>query len=220
MGTLCAGKGCRLDSQARRSGRPDLDLDATLRAGAGYRRVGGLDDSSPARGAARPQRQADGAGRSSGAACAFRSPAIGTARAEGRGGNCECWRHTPRAGFHQFLCGVRAESASGQPGTEASHRAGEQSPGRKSGLLSEAGSGGRWTIPRRRSGGGRTSGCLRASRWESRSKLGGAHRHRLQLVPQFESDIPDPLADDLPGELSPGRVAAPAVGVLLAVFIS
>jgi hypothetical protein len=27
MGTLCAGKGCRLDSQARRSGRPDLDLD-------------------------------------------------------------------------------------------------------------------------------------------------------------------------------------------------
>ena len=136
MGTLCAGKGCRLDSQARRSGRPDLDLDATLRAGAGYRRVGGLDDSSPARGAAHPQRQADGAGRSPGAACAFRSPAIGTARAEGRGGNCECWRHTPRAGFHQFLCGVRAESASGQPGTEASHRAGEQSPGRKSGLLS------------------------------------------------------------------------------------
>jgi hypothetical protein len=66
MGTLCAGKGCRLDSQARRSGRPDLDLDATLRAGAGYRRVGGLDDSSPARGAAHPQRQADGAGRSRG----------------------------------------------------------------------------------------------------------------------------------------------------------
>ena len=28
MGTLCAGKGCRLDSQARSSGRPDLDLDA------------------------------------------------------------------------------------------------------------------------------------------------------------------------------------------------
>ena len=82
------------------------------------------------------------------------------------------------------------------------------------------GSGGRWTIPRRRSGGGRTSGCLRASRWESWSKLGGARRHRLQLVPQFESDIPDPLADDLPGFLSPGRVAAPAVGVLLAVFIS
>ena len=93
-------------------------------------------------------------------------------------------------------------------------------PGRKSGLLSEAGSGSRWTIPGRRSGGGRTSGCLRASRWESRSKLGGAHRHRLQLVPQFESDIPDLLADDLPDFLSPGRVAAPAVGVLLAVFIS
>jgi hypothetical protein len=74
MGTLCAGKACRLDSQTRRSGRPDLDRDATFRAGAGYRRVGGLDDSSPARGAAHPQRQADGAGRSPGAAYAFRSP--------------------------------------------------------------------------------------------------------------------------------------------------
>ena len=30
MGTLCAGKGCRLDSQARRSGRPELDLDALI----------------------------------------------------------------------------------------------------------------------------------------------------------------------------------------------
>ncbi len=30
MGTLCAGKGCRLDSQARRSGRPDLDLNALI----------------------------------------------------------------------------------------------------------------------------------------------------------------------------------------------
>ena len=28
MGTLCSGKVCRLDSQAGRSGRPDLDLDA------------------------------------------------------------------------------------------------------------------------------------------------------------------------------------------------
>jgi hypothetical protein len=30
MGTLCAGKGCRLDGQACRSGRPDLDLDALI----------------------------------------------------------------------------------------------------------------------------------------------------------------------------------------------
>ena len=42
----------------------------------------------------------------------------------------------------------------------------------------------------------------------------------FQRVPQFKSDIPDLLADNLPGFLSPGRVAAPAVGDLLAVFIS
>jgi hypothetical protein len=126
MGTLCAGKGCRLDSQARRSGRPDLDLDATLRAGAGYRRVGGLDDSSPGLwSGASPTTSGWSRTLTRAPACAFRSPAMGEAHASGRGGNCGGFRHTPRAGFHQFLCGVRAESASGQPGTEASHRAGE-----------------------------------------------------------------------------------------------
>ena len=30
MGPRCAGKGCRLDSQARRSERSDLDLDALI----------------------------------------------------------------------------------------------------------------------------------------------------------------------------------------------
>jgi hypothetical protein len=30
MGTLCAGKGCGLDGRVRRSGRPDLDLDALI----------------------------------------------------------------------------------------------------------------------------------------------------------------------------------------------
>ena len=30
MGTLCSGKGRRLESQAGRSGRPDLDLDALI----------------------------------------------------------------------------------------------------------------------------------------------------------------------------------------------
>ena len=30
MGTLCSGKGCRLDGRACRSGRPDLDLDALI----------------------------------------------------------------------------------------------------------------------------------------------------------------------------------------------
>ncbi len=36
---------------------------------------------------------------------------------------------------------------------------------------------------------------------------------------QFESQVPGPLGHDLPGELSPGRVTAPAVGILLLVFV-
>ena len=36
---------------------------------------------------------------------------------------------------------------------------------------------------------------------------------------QFEPEVPGPLADDLPGLLSPGRVAAPAVRLLFDVFV-
>src|SRR5215472_4993723 len=50
-------------------------------------------------------------------------------------------------------------------------------------------------------------------------ELGGAQRLRLELVPQFEPQVPDPLRNDLPAFLSPGRVAAPAVRVELGVFI-
>jgi hypothetical protein len=46
-----------------------------------------------------------------------------------------------------------------------------------------------------------------------------AHRVRMKLVPQFEPQVPSPLRDHLPALLSRGRVAAPAVGVLLDVFI-
>ena len=220
MGTLCAGKGCRLDSQARRSGRPDLDLDATLRAGAGYRRVGGLDDSSPARGAAHPQRQADGAGRSRGLRLARFAPlplALLAQRAGAATANAGGIHHA-QASISFSAVFVRNQLLVSRAPKRPIELASKVLAGKAA--CFPGGSGGRWTIPRRRSGGGWTSGCLRASRWESRSKLGGAHRHRLQLVPQFESDIPDPLADDLPGFLSQGCVAAPAVGVLLAVFIS
>jgi hypothetical protein len=136
-GTLCAGKGCRLDSQARRSGRPDLDLDATFRAGAGYRRVGGLDDSSPARGAAHPQRQADGAGRSRGLRLARFAPlplALLAQRAGAATANAGGIHHA-QASISFSAVFVRNQllvsRAPKRPIELASPR-----PGRKSGLLS------------------------------------------------------------------------------------
>ena len=38
-------------------------------------------------------------------------------------------------------------------------------------------------------------------------------------MPQFQAEVPRPLRHDLPGFLSPGRVATPAVGLKLLVFI-
>ena len=40
-----------------------------------------------------------------------------------------------------------------------------------------------------------------------------------RLMPQFQAQVPHPLCDHLPALLSPGRVAAPAIGVMLLVFI-
>jgi hypothetical protein len=138
MGTLCAGKGCRLDGRARRSGRPDLDLDATFRAGAGYRRVGGLDDSSHTREAAHSPQPMDATGDFPGVASWWSCPATGTARATDKDDICGCWLHTPRAGCHRLLCVAHARSASGQQDTGVSHRAGAQSLDQKSDRLSRA----------------------------------------------------------------------------------
>jgi hypothetical protein len=55
--------------------------------------------------------------------------------------------------------------------------------------------------------------------WEGRSKLGRAHWVRMEVMPQFESQVPDPLGDQLPALLSRGRMAAPSVGIDLLVFI-
>ena len=52
-----------------------------------------------------------------------------------------------------------------------------------------------------------------------RSKLGGAYWIRVQLMPQFQADIPDPLGYDVLCFLSPGRVTTPSVGISFAVFI-
>jgi hypothetical protein len=53
-----------------------------------------------------------------------------------------------------------------------------------------------------------------------RGKLGGAHGIREQMVTQFQSEVPDPLGNDLPTLLTPGGMAAPTVGLLLAIFIA
>src|SRR5690242_11507781 len=41
----------------------------------------------------------------------------------------------------------------------------------------------------------------------------------MEVMPQFEPQVPDPLSDQLPALLAPGRVAAPSVGIDLLVFI-
>lgn len=53
----------------------------------------------------------------------------------------------------------------------------------------------------------------------SYSKLRRAHSSRGELMTQFQTQVPQSLADDLPGLLSSQRVATPAVGVKLSVFI-
>ena len=62
-------------------------------------------------------------------------------------------------------------------------------------------------------------GNLGALLWESRSKLGDAQGSRRKNMPQFQPEVPDPLRDQLPAFLPPGRMATPAVGVLLDVFV-
>ena len=54
---------------------------------------------------------------------------------------------------------------------------------------------------------------------QRRSKLGGAYRIRMQLVPQLQTEVPHPLRHHLPALLSPGRVRAPAIGILFGILI-
>ena len=51
-------------------------------------------------------------------------------------------------------------------------------------------------------------------RWSSRSELGGTHRIRMKLMAQFQTQVPHPLADQLPCLLTTRGVTTPAVGVL------
>src|SRR5437588_6512931 len=54
---------------------------------------------------------------------------------------------------------------------------------------------------------------------DCRSKFRRAHRSWFQLMPQFQPEVPHPLTHRLPALLSPGRMAAPSVGIDLLVFI-
>src|SRR5262249_26117883 len=73
-----------------------------------------------------------------GAAFWWRCPAIDTARAEDRDGNCGCWLHTPGADSHRLLGVARAHEASALLGNAASHLAGGQSLDQRNDLVSRA----------------------------------------------------------------------------------
>jgi len=56
-------------------------------------------------------------------------------------------------------------------------------------------------------------------RREGSSTLGGAQGSRLQLMPEFQAQVPHPLRHALPGFLPPGRVRTPPIGVDLPILI-
>ena len=47
-----------------------------------------------------------------------------------------------------------------------------------------------------------------------RSEFGGPYGHRMEMMTQFDAQVPHPLADDLPDLLPTGGVGTPAVGIL------
>jgi hypothetical protein len=42
----------------------------------------------------------------------------------------------------------------------------------------------------------------------------------MEYMPQFETQVPDPLREDLPKLLTPGGMRAPAIRILLLIFIT
>lgn len=60
-------------------------------------------------------------------------------------------------------------------------------------------------------------GGLLVRRWERGSKFAGAHLSWLKHMTQLQSEVPEPLRDDLPSLLTVCRMADPTVGVLFLV---
>jgi hypothetical protein len=54
-------------------------------------------------------------------------------------------------------------------------------------------------------------------RWERGSKLSGAHRIKMKLMAQLQTEVPDPLSNDLPCLLACCGMTTPAVGILFLV---
>ena len=81
------------------------------------------------------------------------------------------------------------------------------------------GGGGGWRIPRSRSRRDWRCGGVLLLRGKGRRKLGGAQRFRGEFVSQLQAEVPGPLSHDLPGFLSPDRVATPAIRLLFDVFV-
>src|SRR5579885_630942 len=73
-----------------------------------------------------------------------------------------------------------------------------------------------WPIAGRGSG-GHTSGRL--GRDGSRGQLRRAHRSRMQSMSQAQTQVPDPLAEDLPELLPAGGMRTPSIASLLLIFI-
>ena len=196
----------------------DPVLSAPLRVGdeaVAYTLADAAYGSNPSRGWGETRRPMDATARSPGAALRWRSHSIDTVRAKDKGGNCGCWPHTRRAGSHRLLCAAHAPRSTAWPDSARSHLVGGQSLAQRSGPLSRAE---RLLppVPLNRS----LRGGLLVRRWERGSKLGGAHLGWLKHMTQLQTEVPDPLRDDLPYLLTICRMADPAVGVLFLVFIS
>src|SRR5712691_384398 len=90
------------------------------------RRADALCDSNPARTEEPSRRRVGAAAHLPGAASRWRGPAFNTDRAADRDGNCEYWRHRPRAGSHRPPGVAPGHEAIDLLDTGASHRTGEE----------------------------------------------------------------------------------------------
>jgi hypothetical protein len=55
--------------------------------------------------------------------------------------------------------------------------------------------------------------------WKGGRKFRGAEWLRLKLVPHLETEVPNPLTENLPALLTQSLVRAPTIRILLQVFI-
>ncbi len=160
-------------------------------AQAGDRRADALSGSNPAKGAAHSQPRVDAGVHSPGAASPWRCPAIDTARATGRDGNCGCWPHTPCADCHRLLDAAPGHEAPGLLDSGGSHRAGEESLAPRSDPSSR-----RWPSWVDHT---RTRVLMRPDAWQAaRSAVGGQGQTRSCGGTSVPADAPAPGGGSTP----------------------